>query len=142
MNVSEKLAVQLVDFIYDEADLLDQAQYDQWLDLFSDDGLYWIPSEPEQKDPYNCTSHLFDDKLMRRLRVERLGSARASLSSHAPGAIIFCSGRVSERLRAAITSTSPRQNSATRSSRKMRAKPMSESWFTTSFSMAKRSRSS
>ncbi|MGE4340785.1 MAG: aromatic-ring-hydroxylating dioxygenase subunit beta [Pigmentiphaga sp.] len=77
MSLSEKLATKLIDFIYDEAELLDQAQYEQWLDLFSDDGLYWIPSEPEQKSPYSCTSHLFDDKLMRSLRVERLSGARA-----------------------------------------------------------------
>jgi len=77
MSVSEQLTARLVDFIYDEAELLDQAQYAEWLDLFSEDGLYWIPSEPEQNDPYRCTSHLFDDKLMRGLRVERLNSARA-----------------------------------------------------------------
>lgn len=77
MRVPEKLAAELIDFVYEEADLLDRAHYQDWLSLFTEDGLYWIPSDPTQKDPYSCTSHLFDDKLMRGLRVERLSSARA-----------------------------------------------------------------
>lgn len=77
MKVPEQLAAELIDFVYDEAVLLDRAQYQDWLSLFAEDGMYWIPSELGQTDPYNCTSHLYDDKLLRGLRVERLSSARA-----------------------------------------------------------------
>jgi 3-phenylpropionate/cinnamic acid dioxygenase small subunit len=31
------------DFLYREADLLDERQYEAWLDLFTDDVRYWMP---------------------------------------------------------------------------------------------------
>ena len=34
---------EIEDFLYREADLLDERQYDDWLDLFADDLTYWMP---------------------------------------------------------------------------------------------------
>ena len=31
------------DFLYGEADLLDERDYDEWLDLFTEDVVYWMP---------------------------------------------------------------------------------------------------
>jgi 3-phenylpropionate/cinnamic acid dioxygenase small subunit len=31
------------DFLYREAELLDERRYEQWLDLFTDDARYWMP---------------------------------------------------------------------------------------------------
>ena len=31
------------DFLYHEAELLDERRYDEWLDLFTDDTHYWMP---------------------------------------------------------------------------------------------------
>lgn len=77
MKISDHLHTGLVDFIYHEADLLDDGQYTEWLNLFAEDGYYWIPSAPEQASPSTCSSHVYDDALMRQLRVDRLGNARA-----------------------------------------------------------------
>lgn len=34
---------EIEDFLYAEADLLDEREYDQWLDLLTDDIVYWMP---------------------------------------------------------------------------------------------------
>jgi 3-phenylpropionate/cinnamic acid dioxygenase small subunit len=67
----------LVDFVVQEARLLDARRYDEWNRLFTDDGFYWVPLVPGQEDPINHTSHLYEDKLLREVRIERLKSPRA-----------------------------------------------------------------
>jgi len=59
-------------FLFKEAMYLDQARYDEWLDLFTEEGLYWVPAVPDQEDPYNHVSLYFEDKILRRMRVRRL----------------------------------------------------------------------
>ncbi|MEO5845564.1 MAG: aromatic-ring-hydroxylating dioxygenase subunit beta [Caldimonas sp.] len=68
---------ELIDFVVLEARLLDDKRYDEWLDLWTDDGIYWVPLTPEQADGIHHNSHLHEDKLLRELRVERLKSPRA-----------------------------------------------------------------
>jgi len=68
---------QLVDLVLLEARLLDEARYDEWNALFSDDGIYWVPLQPDQPEGLAHTSHLYEDKLLRDLRIERLRSPRA-----------------------------------------------------------------
>ena len=33
----------LVGFVFHEARLIDQHRFEEWLDLFADDGHYWMP---------------------------------------------------------------------------------------------------
>lgn len=68
---------QLRDFVVHEARLLDARRFEEWNRLFTDDGFYWVPLTPGQEDPMNHTSHLYEDKLLRELRIERLKSPRA-----------------------------------------------------------------
>jgi 3-phenylpropionate/cinnamic acid dioxygenase small subunit len=68
---------ELIDFVVREAQLLDDKRYEEWLTLWADDGIYWVPLSPEQNDGLTHNSHLYEDKLLRTLRVERLKSARA-----------------------------------------------------------------
>ena len=68
---------QLIDFVVHEAHLLDAKRYDEWNALFSDEGIYWVPLVPDQPDGIQHTSHLYEDKLLRSLRIERLKSPRA-----------------------------------------------------------------
>lgn len=67
----------LIDFVVREARLLDECRYDEWLDLWTDDGLYWVPLVPGQEEGLHHNSHLHEDTLLRTLRVERLKSPRA-----------------------------------------------------------------
>ena len=38
-----RLHYEIEQFLYREADLLDEHDYDRWLDLFTDDARYWMP---------------------------------------------------------------------------------------------------
>ena len=66
----------LIDFVYDEVRMLDEGRYDDWLNLWTDDGIYWMPLDWKQKDEINETSLMYEDQFMLRLRVERLTGAR------------------------------------------------------------------
>ena len=70
-------AQHLIDLVYREARLLDARDFDAWNALFSDDAYYWVPLEHEQPDGLNHTSHMYEDKLLRELRIQRLKSPRA-----------------------------------------------------------------
>jgi len=37
------LRLEIEDFLWNEADLLDEHQYEEWLDLLTDDATYWMP---------------------------------------------------------------------------------------------------
>ncbi|UFI06515.1 aromatic-ring-hydroxylating dioxygenase subunit beta [Roseibium aggregatum] len=67
---------EVIDFIYDEARMLDEGRYSEWLSLWLGDGHYWMPLDYKQTDPHLVTSLLYEDMFMLRLRVERLNGAR------------------------------------------------------------------
>ncbi|MEM8701947.1 MAG: aromatic-ring-hydroxylating dioxygenase subunit beta [Pseudomonadota bacterium] len=67
---------QVIDFIYDEARMLDEGRYNEWLSLWLEDGHYWMPLDYKQTDPHLVTSLLYEDMFMLRLRVERLNGSR------------------------------------------------------------------
>ena len=69
-------AEDLVAFVIHEARLIDEQRFDEWLDLFAEDGHYWMPLEADQTDPILQQSLFYDDKLLMRIRVERLKGAR------------------------------------------------------------------
>ncbi len=72
---------QLIDFVMREARLLDQQRLDDWLNLFTEDGRYWMPVERGQTDPRLTTSLMYEDKLLLRIRIDRLkGKATYSQS--------------------------------------------------------------
>lgn len=67
---------ELIDFVYDEAVLLDEHRYDEWLDLFTGDGRYWMPLVPGQTDARLHASLLYEDTLLLKVRIERLNGQR------------------------------------------------------------------
>lgn len=58
-------------FLYRKARLLDERRFDEWLTLFTADGLYWVPAE-DSPDPYAKVSLMHDDALRREERVFRI----------------------------------------------------------------------
>ncbi len=63
-------------FLLHEARLLDEAKFDDWLALFAADGWYWVPSEPDQDNPHDTVSLIYDDRRLLETRVRRLASPR------------------------------------------------------------------
>lgn len=66
----------IIDLIYAEARMLDEGRFSEWLDLWLPEGHYWMPLDYKQTDPLTCTSLLYEDDFMRKLRVERLNGER------------------------------------------------------------------
>jgi 3-phenylpropionate/cinnamic acid dioxygenase small subunit len=66
----------LIDFVLHETRLIDQHRFDEWLELFTDDGIYWMPLEWGQTDPKLVGSLMYEDKLLLKIRVERLKGNR------------------------------------------------------------------
>ena len=64
-------------FLYHEARLLDTGQLEAWLELFTDDATYWLPLEQNQKDPFETSSIIHDDKTLLELRVKQARHPRA-----------------------------------------------------------------
>jgi 3-phenylpropionate/cinnamic acid dioxygenase small subunit len=67
----------LARFIRHEARLIDEKRLDEWLGLFTEDALYWVPATPGQRDGLQHNSLAYEDKLLLELRIERLKSPRA-----------------------------------------------------------------
>ena len=63
-------------FLLHEARLLDDGKFDDWLALFTLDAWYWVPSEPDQADPVETVSLIYDDRRLLETRVRRLASPR------------------------------------------------------------------
>jgi 3-phenylpropionate/cinnamic acid dioxygenase small subunit len=75
-RVTTPSAADLIGFVLHETRLIDEQRFDEWLDLFTEDGRYWMPLEMDQTDPILHNSLFYDDKLLLRIRVERLKSAK------------------------------------------------------------------
>ncbi len=71
------LQTQLVDFVYHENRLLDEGQYQAWYELFADDGVYWVPSRPDQTERESQVSIALESKMLLSLRIARLNHPRA-----------------------------------------------------------------
>ena len=67
----------LVRFVKQEARLLDERRFEEWYELFTDDAHYWVPAVHGQTDPKLQNSLAYEDKLLLRLRIERLKSPLA-----------------------------------------------------------------
>jgi 3-phenylpropionate/cinnamic acid dioxygenase small subunit len=80
--------LQLVTFVYHEARLIDEKRFDEWYDLFAVDGIYWMPLTRGQPDGRTHTSLFYEDRLLLKLRIERLrnpqsfSQARPSFCQH------------------------------------------------------------
>jgi benzoate/toluate 1,2-dioxygenase beta subunit len=63
-------------FLIQEAALLDQRRFRDWMALFAEDGTYWVPAVPNQKSPFNEASLFYDDRELMKTRIDRLEHPR------------------------------------------------------------------
>lgn len=68
---------QIEAFLYREARLIDEHRYDEWLSLWTDDGIYWVPCNEDDTDPARQVSIIYDDRVRLGDRVARLKSGAA-----------------------------------------------------------------
>jgi 3-phenylpropionate/cinnamic acid dioxygenase small subunit len=65
---------QIESFLYREARLMDEHQYDAWLSLWTDDALYWVPSNRDEIDPMREMSLIYVDRRGLEERIVMLKS--------------------------------------------------------------------
>lgn len=58
-------------FIYREARLQDEHQYDAWESLWTDDGVYWVPANGDDIDPEQMMSIIYDNRSRIALRIRQ-----------------------------------------------------------------------
>jgi 3-phenylpropionate/cinnamic acid dioxygenase small subunit len=65
----------VVAFLYEEARLADEARYAEWLALWTDDGVYWVPATTDAgADPERHLSHVYDNRGRLETRIRMLQS--------------------------------------------------------------------
>jgi benzoate/toluate 1,2-dioxygenase beta subunit len=64
--------------LYKEASFLDRPDLDSWIELYTDDGTYWMPAIEDQADPLNHISLFYDDRVIMEVRRRNFVHPRAA----------------------------------------------------------------
>ena len=72
IKVDAALQRQVEELLFHQAALLDNKAWSDFGQLFSDDGVYWMPSTPTQTDWRREPSIFAEDKLLMEVRASRL----------------------------------------------------------------------
>lgn len=76
VRVTDALRVDVEQFLFREARLLDTRAFDAWLDLWTADGMYWMPHQPDQTSARDHISLFWEDATLREVRVRRITNPR------------------------------------------------------------------
>ena len=76
------MKAELEAFVLREARLLDERRFAEWLHLFAEDGVYWVPTLPGQATPQEALSLFYEPKALLAVRVARL--ERPDMHAQAP----------------------------------------------------------
>ena len=77
MDLNGEAVARVERFVFREARLMDEHRYSEWLSLWTDDALYWVPCNDDDIDPTRHVSLIYDDRLRLEDRVRRLESGDA-----------------------------------------------------------------
>jgi len=59
-------------FLFREARLLDERRFEEWRELFTEDGAYWMPTQHDQTSTDEVVSIFYDDRSVMASRIKRL----------------------------------------------------------------------
>ncbi|HEX2197272.1 MAG TPA: aromatic-ring-hydroxylating dioxygenase subunit beta [Burkholderiales bacterium] len=59
-------------FLYRQSDLLDTKQWQGWIDLFTDEGVYWMPADPAHTHWDGVPAIFAEDKNLMNVRMKRV----------------------------------------------------------------------
>jgi len=68
---------QVEEFLFYEAKLIDEYRYEEWLALWTEDGLYWVPCNRDDADPARQAMIIYDNHARLEERIYRLTSGAA-----------------------------------------------------------------
>lgn len=90
--VDETQLARIREFLYREASYLDRPDLDAWIELYTEDGTYWMPAAEDQTDPLNHISHFYDDRVMMEIRRRNFVHPRAASKDYKVRASHLISG--------------------------------------------------
>jgi 3-phenylpropionate/cinnamic acid dioxygenase small subunit len=64
---------EIEEFLQSEAELLDRGDLSSWMELFTDDGTYWLPVREGQESPLDEISILYENKTLMAIRCNNFG---------------------------------------------------------------------
>ena len=67
-----ELQHEIEEFLYRQSELLDTKQWQAWIDLFADDGVYWMPADPAHKHWDGVPSIFAEDRNLMNVRMRRV----------------------------------------------------------------------
>jgi 3-phenylpropionate/cinnamic acid dioxygenase small subunit len=59
-------------FLYRQAELLDEKRWEDFIRLFAEDGKYWMPAAPEQTTGEGVPSIFYEDRNLMTVRMKRV----------------------------------------------------------------------
>jgi 3-phenylpropionate/cinnamic acid dioxygenase small subunit len=59
-------------FLYRQSELLDTKQWQDWIDLFTEEGVYWMPADPAHQHWDGVPSIFAEDKKLMVVRMKRV----------------------------------------------------------------------
>lgn len=71
-----ELLKQVEQFIYREARLQDEHEYDAWEALWTDDAIYWIPANGDDIDPETQMSIVYDNRSRIGVRIRQFHTGK------------------------------------------------------------------
>ena len=80
-----ELLAEVEQFIFREARLQDEHEYDAWEALWTDDAIYWVPFGGQNPDPETQVSIIYDNRSRISTRDEAVPHGQAALAEPAVG---------------------------------------------------------
>ncbi|WP_241387645.1 aromatic-ring-hydroxylating dioxygenase subunit beta [Rhodococcus sp. CH91] len=81
LTLTDPRVLRAIELVWKEAEALDAKDYKSWEQMYTHDGIYVIPIDPDTTDFTSSLNMVYDDARMRRLRVERM------LQGYSPSAV-------------------------------------------------------
>ena len=58
--------------LYHQAEVLDERRWEEWLDLFTEDGVYWMPASADQQTGEGQPNIFYEDHYLMDMRIRRV----------------------------------------------------------------------
>jgi 3-phenylpropionate/cinnamic acid dioxygenase small subunit len=72
VRVEADLQQRVEQFLFYQAELLDTKSWQAYIDLFADEGVYWMPARPEQTEWLDSASIFAEDRQLMSVRMGRI----------------------------------------------------------------------
>ena len=71
-NITPEIQQSVEQFLYQQSELLDAKRWQDYIDLFTDEGVYWMPANADQEHWEGVPSIFIEDKNTMTIRMKRV----------------------------------------------------------------------